>query len=158
MKIKYMGRQINGRFSSFKSALKRMLKFAIRWGLISIAGYALFMGGALLYSTSTVVAETKTVIADRHAPILDRIADCESGNGKPGSASHYKNGQVILKGNDNHTVDIGKYQVNLTYWGAKASQLGLDLTKEEDNYKMALWIYENKGTTDWSASMKCWYK
>lgn len=118
--------------------------------------------GAILFSSSTVTAttpEVRIVEKELALPVLDRIADCESGNGgKPGTATHYKNGQVLLKANTNGTIDIGKYQVNLTYWGKKASDLGYDLTKEEDNKAMALWIYTNKGTTDWSASQKCWYK
>jgi len=61
-----------------------------------------------------------------------------------------------MRANTNGTVDIGEYQVNGFYWGKKASELGLDLTKEADNKKMAEWIYANKGTGDWY-SQKCWY-
>lgn len=97
------------------------------------------------------------------APILSKIADCESGerlsNGKAkkGSASHYgKNGQVNVYGNKNATVDIGKYMVNSYYWGKKATEMGLDIWKEVDNEKMAIWIYENEGTEPWSSSYNCW--
>jgi hypothetical protein len=48
--------------------------------------------------------------------------------------------------------------VNLICWGAKASEFGLDLTKEADNTAMAEWIYANNGTSDWAASQKCWYR
>jgi hypothetical protein len=155
MKIYYNNRRINGRFDSFKAKAKRFFLGVIvttaALGVLFIA----FTTGALTYSTSRVEAVMTTVVAD--SPVLNRIADCESGNGTPGSAIHFKNGQVLLKANTNGTVDIGKYQVNLTYWGKKATELGLDLTKEADNKKMAEWIYLNKGTTDWSASQKCWY-
>ncbi len=113
--------------------------------------------GALTFSSRVVVAsEPEVVVAP--APVLDRIADCESGTGKAGSATHFKNGQVVMNANTNGTIDIGKYQVNLTYWGKKATDLGLDLTKEVDNKKMAEFIYQNYGTGDWSASQKCWYR
>lgn len=86
------------------------------------------------------------------APILKRIAECESGN------THYrKDGQVIFNPNSNGTVDVGKYQIN-TVWNTKATELGLDLTKEEDNEEMAEWIYANRGTEDWYSSKKCWMK
>jgi hypothetical protein len=87
-------------------------------------------------------------------PVLKRIAKCESNN------QHFdpKTGQVYTKANDNKTVDIGKYMVNEFYWGKKAKELGLDLTKEEDNEKMAVWLYENKGTEPWVWSKSCWNK
>lgn len=114
----------------------------------------------------------KTVYADREvikevkadSPIMERIADCESGvrnkNGTAvkGSASHRdpKTGQVYTKANENKTVDIGRYMINETYWGKKANEMKLDLTKEEDNKTMAYWIYYNRGTVDWSSSSNCW--
>jgi hypothetical protein len=60
-------------------------------------------------------------------------------------------------GNTNKTVDIGRYQIN-TVWFAKATELGLDLTNEQDNYKMAVYIYTNFGTEPWVYSKKCWNK
>jgi len=122
-----------------------------------IAFFTAFLTSAL--STAQVSAAVpQTIIRVAPSPVLDRIADCESGNGTKGSARHTKNGQVILMGNTNKTVDVGKYQINAYYWGAKATELGLDITKEADNKKMAEWIYANKGTGDWSASAKCWQR
>lgn len=159
MDFKYQGlgtykRDKIGRYSSFKSLVSKVWRF-IKWSVVASAvvfGAGAF--GAAFYSTSTVTATTTTVNAP--APVLDRIADCESGNGTKGSAKHYLNGQVLLRANTNATIDIGKYQVNLTYWGKKATELGFDLTREADNKAMAEWIYANKGTGDWSASQKCW--
>ena len=147
MKINYMGRQVNGRYSSFKSGLKRLVRGLIRLTVVTL----IFVGlaaviGAQFFSSTVVATSEVQVSVDPAYPVLDRIAKCESGG------QHYKNGQVILNANPNDTVDIGKYQVNLTYWGAKATELGLDLTKEADNYTMAKWIFHNKGTGDWSAS------
>lgn len=166
MKIYYMGRRINGQFDSFKARVRRLVQWTVRVGVVAGMAMGFFMAGGLFYSTSTVTAHTNTVQLPVEAPVLDRIADCESGVRKPsgmaveGSARHLdpKTGQVIMRANTNGTVDIGKYQINEYYWGKKASELGLDLTKEKDNKAMAEWIYKNKGTTDWSSSQKCWYR
>lgn len=155
MKVFYMGRRLDGKFDSFKMKMHRLGRFLkilfAAIGLIMLSGAL----GAFFFSTSKVTVTTQTVIAP--APVLSRIADCESGNGKPGTATHYgKSGQVLMIANPNATVDVGKYQINLYYWGAKATELGLDLTKEEDNRQMAEYIYSNNGTGDWSASAHCW--
>lgn len=156
-KVFHNGRQINGRFDSFKAKVRRAGVLFFRWSLISSAAVALVAIGAAFGSTNTVQAvEPQVIVEQVAAPVLDRIADCESGNGTKGSAIHYKNGQVVMNANTNGTIDIGKYQINMTYWGKKATELGLDLTKEADNKAMAEWLYANKGTGDWSASQKCW--
>lgn len=158
MKVNHYGRRVNGRFDSFKAQVRRIVRVAFIGAVTIGVLAAVFFIGAATYSTSTSSVEAAVVTKVAEAPVLDRIADCESGNGTPGSASHYKNGQVVLRANTNGTVDIGKYQVNLTYWGKKATELGFDLTKEADNKKMAEWLYANKGTGDWSSSAHCWNK
>jgi len=156
-------RDLQGRYTSFKAKVRHFFsrlwfftKVGVVVALIAVIAYSYGVAdkGNTVYAQNIIVATT----TQQEAPVLQRIADCESGSGKPGSGTHYKNGQVVLKANTNGTIDIGKYQVNLTYWGKKASELGYDLTKEDDNYKMAKWIYENKGTSDWSASQHCWYR
>lgn len=151
-------------FTKILTTIKKTLIYsaivcAFGWAVYSGVAYDQFENGHTLVAYgATISTSTPPAPIEMEAPVLQRIADCESGNGKPGSGTHFKNGQVILRANTDSTVDIGKYQVNLTYWGKKASELGYDLTKEADNYAMAKWIYENKGTSDWSASQKCWYK
>ncbi len=99
-------------------------------------------------------------------PVLQRIAQCES------HASHYCTdaliakhmcpkgmlGQVLVRGNKNKSVDVGLYQINADTWGAIATDNGFNIYTEEGNTQMARWIYENRGTADWEASRKCWYK
>ena len=85
-------------------------------------------------------------------PVLERIAHCESSTGQFGPS-----GQVVMRPNTNGTVDVGEYQIN-TVWFKKATELGFDVTTEDGNERMAIWIYENKGTGDWSASQACWSK
>ena len=92
------------------------------------------------------------VVVEKDAPVLQRIAKCESGD------THYdKNGQVLMRSNSNKSVDVGRYQIN-SVWFKKATELGLDITKEKDNETMARWIYANRGTVDWRYSEQCWNK
>lgn len=158
-KVFYNGEQIrtkSGKFSSFKSKVRTAWYYTkVATAVLTINAIVVGIAVASL-STTTVTASTEVVQAPVVSPVLDRIADCESGNGTKGSATQYKNGQVVMNANTNGTIDIGKYQVNLTYWGKQATALGFDLTKEADNKAMAEWIYANKGTGDWSSSQKCW--
>lgn len=147
-------RDKQGRFDSFKAKVHRFFKTVAVAVVVGVLLFTAFTTGALTYSTSKV--EAQYVPVPVQSAVLDRIADCESGDGTKGSATHYKNGQVLIKTNAN-SADIGKYQIN-SIWFKKASELGFDLTKEEDNKKMAEWIYLNRGTGDWSASQKCWNK
>ena len=97
--------------------------------------------------TDTQYVESETEIP----PVMQRIAECES------NGSHYApSGQVVTNGNSNGTVDIGIYQINLYYWSDKATELGYDLTKEEDNIAFAMYLYHNHGTEAWIWSKKCW--
>lgn len=156
-KVFYQGRQINGRFTSLKTALKRAIRFTVRWSLISAAGYAIFMSGAFLYSTSTVSAENVIVATstEQEAPVLSRIEDCESGNGKPGSHTQFRNGQVLISINTNGTYDQGEYQINSIH-NKDASNRGYNLATEEGNAGYAKYMFENLGTGDWSSSEHCW--
>lgn len=144
----------NGRFSSIKMFVKRIIRMTFRLSLLGGALYTAGVVGATFYP-NTVIAENTVeveVIKEPEYPILDRIAQCESKN------KHYgKSGQVLMVPNTNGTVDVGRHQIN-TVWFAKATELGLDITKEEDNRAMAEWIYLNRGTEDWYSSKKCWQK
>lgn len=111
-----------------------------------------------------VIVQADEVVREVDAPIMERIADCESGtrtkNGTAvkGSAKHFdpNTGQVFTKSNDNKTVDIGRYMINEFYHGKEATKLGYDLTKEEDNKKMAYYLYATQGTEPWVWSKSCW--
>lgn len=152
-KIYYMGKRVRdgkGRFSSALKWCKNVLRKGMILAMVAGAFYMTFIAGQSIAPSETIV---NVVQADNGiAPILQKIGKCESGN------THYdKNGQVLMRSNTNKSVDVGKYQIN-SVWFAKATELGLDITKEADNEKMAKWIYENKGTGDWSASQGCWKK
>ena len=81
--------------------------------------------------------------------ILEKIAYCESHN-----RQFDKNGSVLHGEIDPH--DIGKYQINLRYWGVEAKKLGYDLTTEEGNEAMAVELYNRFSTDPWSRSESCW--
>jgi hypothetical protein len=81
-----------GRFDSFRAAVRRVCNFVIRWSLISGAAYAIFMAGAMFYSTSTVTATTNTVdlfpqkIEALKADVVARLSQCESAGIKDADA------------------------------------------------------------------------
>lgn len=143
------------RFQVFKFKMKKFFRklFLAVLGVGSIYG-AFFMGGVFNPQSVYIQAEAIT----RVPVVMQRISSCETkGDVKiPGSHTG-KSGQVVMNANTNDTVDVGLYQIN-SVWFAKATELNLDITKEADNEKMALWIYENRGTGDWSSSANCWKK
>lgn len=149
----YRLRDKKGKFSPFKRGVKMFFKRLFILSLVSASIYGIYvLGGILNPKVHIVEAEVKQEIP----AVLQRIAGCESqGSRKAKGTHHDKNGQVLMRSNTNKSVDVGKYQVN-TVWFSKATELGLDITKEKDNETMALWIYQNRGTEDWSASKKCW--
>ena len=100
----------------------------------------------------TEILSQTTVEAPKAPPIpsiLQKIAECES------HGSHYDEYGRVLRGEENPN-DIGKYQINLNYWGEDAKKYGHDLYTEEGNEAMALEIYKRYGTTPWNWSRGCW--
>lgn len=134
---------------------KYNLVVGIRKAVFVGAFTGLVVGTALTYRElvpKVAHAEKEVYIkSEELSPVMQRIAKCESGG------QHYKNGQVIFNANTNGTVDIGYLQIN-SVWNKKATELGLDLTKEKDNKKFGQWLYENRGTEDWYSSKACWQK
>lgn len=96
------------------------------------------------------------------AELLQRIADCESGDGTPGSARQFlKNGKPVKnvnkKGDYAGSVDVGWAQINITIHIDEIARMGLDvINSEEDNKAFAMMLYEREGTQPWSASKSCW--
>lgn len=174
MKTKiYYGRDLIGRFNCDGRRTTRLQRvwfktkrIALRIALVVIAldtiGWASTAGYYIAKSNEPAIVQAQVKEADPVSPVLARIGDCESGirnkNGKAvkGSATQFKNGQVEIHVNKDGTIDIGKYMINLTYQGDKASKMGLDLMKESDNETYAIWLYQNVGTSPWSASASCW--
>lgn len=133
-------------------AVRTLKRSIIALAVICVLMWSIVLGGHLMpvtaYAERIVEVTTKS-----HAPVMDRIAKCESND----THINPKTGQVYMLANSNKTVDVGKYMIN-TVWHKKAKELGLDITKEEDNEKMAYWIYENVGTSPWIYTANCWQK
>ena len=153
-KVFFNGRQINGRFDSFKAWVRRCVRWFIRWSLISAAGYALFMAGALLYSTSTVSAEMPQIVHVKDVrdfpPALQAICQAESG----GKQFRDDKGHVVR----GHITpdDIGICQIHEPLWNDKARDLGFDIYTEQGNKDMALWLFDHQGTEPWNSSKAAW--
>lgn len=138
-------KKINWREFVSKAAVitKRTLAVA---AVLCLMGWSSYLGTKMV-GTKIVYA---TVETNSIPPVLQRIAKCESGG-----SQYDKNGQILVHINPT-SIDIGKYQINEQVWGATASKLGYDLTKESDNIKFALYVFENYGTESWYSSSKCW--
>ena len=89
-------------------------------------------------------AEEVPVIPD----VLEKIAICES------RGRHFDKSGNVLRGVNKS--DIGKYQINVRYWGSLAAELDHDIFTEEGNEAMALEIYRKYGTKPWKWSRHCW--
>jgi hypothetical protein len=158
MQIFYMGRRVDGRFDSLKAKCKRAVR-VIGWSMLNAyrglhphrRQDALDRHGHCRETTAQLPVQ---------APVLDHIADCESGNGKPGSARQFKaDGSVVVNTNTNGIVDVGKYQINMSADHIKEmAKLGFNPLTEDGNKAYAEWLYTNRGTGDWSSSAHCWQK
>jgi len=81
--------------------------------------------------------------------MMGKIAFCES------DGRHFDENGEVVRGKAN-PYDIGKYQINVLYWGEKAKELGYDIFTEEGNEAMALQMYREQGTKPWLSSKPCW--
>jgi hypothetical protein len=156
VRLYYMGKRQKDiylhktKWEVFVLKIKHFFKVLLWWTIVIAILVGIFEAGGYLkpkkiYTKQEVIKEVEV-----KAPILDRIIMCESKN------SHFdSNGQVLMRSNTNRTVDLGVAQIN-TVWFKKATELGYDLTKEQDNRAMALWIYKNVGTDPWNSSKSCW--
>jgi hypothetical protein len=100
------------------------------------------------------IIETKTekeIILEyfKDIPILQEVARCES------TYRQHKEDGTVLKGIVNNK-DIGAFQINTYYHLQTATKLGLDIYSLEGNLAYARYLYNNQGTSPWSASQGCW--
>lgn len=135
----------------FKFKFRKFMVNLLFWGIItSVIGGGFYIyyqfNPSIIYTKAEVIKEVPI-----KASVLDRIAKCESGG------QHWKNGQVLVKGNDNGSVDVGKYQIN-TIWFPKATELGLNLMVEKDNEAFAQYLFSTYGSEPWIWTKKCWNK
>jgi len=137
-----------------KAKIKTFFKRVILVVIIILVGALIVQYFRWAYPTIVTEEIIKEVVVERPIdyPVLKRIAKCESNDRHFGES-----GQVLMMGNTNKSVDVGRYQIN-SLWFKKASELGLDLTLEKDNEAFAIYLYKNYGTEPWIWSKKCWNK
>lgn len=147
--------RVNGKYRRlYESLLERWTKNFIAVLLISFVVVYAIPHWQEVMADEIVEKEIEklVIVKDVSTPaVLSRIAECESGN------THYgKTGQVLAMGNKNGSVDVGRFQINISIWGQKATELGYDLWDEKGNEEMARWIFENYGSEPWFLTAKCW--
>ena len=86
---------------------------------------------------------------------LKRIGSCESTGSPYNEPVQFNEDGTVLRGRVN-SRDVGAYQINEFYWLEKSVELGIDIYTEEGNKEMALWIYNQNGTSPWNWSKECW--
>lgn len=133
------------------------------WMLYPTVAYLAFMASmspseAAMVSFNEVVPVAQ---AAEEAPIpvvMQRVADCESGGGKPGKAHQFnKDGSVVMNVNKTAAIDAGYFQINLSPEHVReATRLGFDLFTEEGNKAYALYLFDREGTSPWLSSASCW--
>lgn len=145
----------------------QMFKYRVRQFITKVTQVVFIIGSLYVAGAIGSTFNPQIVYAEpieKTPAVLTRIAQCES------HTNHYCTdalvakhmcprgmvGQVLVRGNNNKSVDVGLYQINADVWGATATQQGYNIFTEEGNKAMAKWIYENKGTEPWYASAKCW--
>lgn len=94
-------------------------------------------------------------------PELKRICSCESTGSPTLEPLQFKNGLTVQRKNydkygQHWSSDWGACQINDYWWSDEASKLGLDYkNSKNDNYRMALYIYNKLGNEPWSWSSGC---
>lgn len=153
--------------SRFQDFVHRIVVLVRRALIVTAFGFALYgaaWAGSTFWPNTVYATREVPVPVEGTAPVMERIAKAESGNShfctteliKNGMCKKGELGQVLLHANKNGTVDIGKYQINLTVWGAKATEQKLNLFNEKDNETFAYWLYKNYGTEPWYSSKENW--
>lgn len=135
-------------------------KIAIGGGLIALFSMTVLFVSLAITPSVTTYAQGEIVMVTPQTPILDRIADAESGGCKPGQGHQFNsNGTPVTHVNKDGSVDVGKYQINLSVSHLnEMTKLGFNPLTEEGNTAYAKWLYANRGTMDWQASAGCWAK
>lgn len=168
VKVVYMGKPLRDVYphaTRFQVIKYKFFRF-LRWLGIKIL-WAAFCGAILsgVYFVGEANAKEITVVNQVTQPqtmaaVLQRIADCESGNGKPNTGTQFNaKGDVVTNVNANGTVDVGKWQINMSASHIKEmAKLGLNPLTEEGNEAYAKFLFENRGSGDWQSSEHCWMR
>ena len=95
-------------------------------------------------TVSPIDVSTSTKLLNAFPKRMLDVFRCESG-----LKQFESDGTVVLS----PTLDVGIAQINLKTWLKKSQLMGLDIiNSQEDNLKMAKWIYDNVGEQAWVCS------
>lgn len=140
---------------STKKRIQHLLSLLSTFAVLSLTILAIFTAGQ--WSTPEHITASTITIHDKDQtlyPVMDRIAQCESR-----SEQFNKDGTVLTNTNKNGTVDVGKYQINMSAEHIKeATKLGYNVMTEQGNRDYAMYIYTHVGTGPWTSSSACWNK
>lgn len=158
IKVTYMGKRLKDiyphatKWQVFKYRVRRFM-IQLAWCLVlALVVVGIFEAGRyinppIIYTQQEIIKEVPAKLS-----VMTRIAKCES------NGSHYaKNGQVLVSGNKNGSVDVGLYQIN-TIWFREATDMGLNLFVEKDNIAFANHLLDKYGTEPWVWTKPCWNK
>jgi len=102
------------------------------------------------YTSEDLTVEEEVRLYFDDIPIMAEVARCESSFAHTNPLTG-----TVTRGRVN-PLDVGVMQINLHYHNRTASNMGLELTKFEDNLQYARYLYEREGTQPWNASRACW--
>src|SRR3990167_9952864 len=156
-------RNINGTYAPApRITLKKSLSIFILMGGTVLATMSFLKPETISYTQPFHIVKTFTApepAKDKLPPVLKRICACESAGDINGEPQHFDANGEVLRGRVDKN-DVGACQINtdanIADWVDEARKLELDIYEEEDNYKMAIYIFENEGTWPWDSSKKCW--
>lgn len=176
--ITYMGKQVwpkktqrkanqhytEGTIAYYTRRVTTFIKWALVRAAVTCTAIWLIVGGYTVRAwDDSRTIEVQNIIVkespkETTATIMARIADCESGGGKKGGAKQFNaDGSIVTKVNENGTVDVGKYQINMQKAHIVAmAKLKLNPFTEEGNEAYAKYLYETQGTEPWFPSKGCW--
>lgn len=132
--------------------------------LLFLAGwlvfYLLFKSGGDEKREEPQMTISANHLSDNDIPMevfLPVCADCESGDGTPGSGRHKDNEGNVILGKINKK-DVGKWQINTDKQAALIAELKADPFEEKDNQRIAEVLYQRQGARPWYLSQDCWQR
>lgn len=177
-KIYYMGhevkqaqyapriRRVDG---TFKSRMTTRMQIAWYYTKVGVGiGTLVFIIAAGSYTYGQVEQSRTMEVVNNYIPaptvkesmavVMQRIAGCESEGKRNAKGKQFNaDGTIVTHVNADGTTDVGKYQINMQKSHiVNMARLGFNPLTEEGNEAYAKWLYENKGTGDWSSSANCW--
>jgi hypothetical protein len=139
---------------------KSVLGFALVVGLVVWIGFSVYQHFSST-TPSSIISRTSTTNLSHGVPAeiaLPIIADCESGNGTPGSGKQFGLDGKLVR-NPKNLGAVGKWQINLSDPAIVklVKEKGWKVEENEvQNEEAAKFLYQEYQTTPWTESAGCW--